>query len=223
LFERFTDRAQRVVVFAQEESRLLNHDYIGTEHILLGLIHEGEGVAAMALGSLGISLEEARRQVEEIIGAGQSPPSGHIPFTPRAKKVLEMSLREALDLGYNYIGTEHILLGVIAEGKGVAARVLIELGAGLAEAREAVIQSLSGLDPSLHEAREAAYRRRQTMAWTTNPPAEGSRPPLCSICGTSLTRHLRVAVIEVGDEEQTGAEGAREVPVPYCGRCGHAI
>ena len=122
MFERFTDRARRVVVLAQEEARMLNHDYIGTEHILLGLIHEGEGVAAKALESLGISLEAVRQQVEEIIGQGQQAPSGHIPFTPRAKKVLELSLREALQLGHNYIGTEHILLGLIREGEGVAAR-----------------------------------------------------------------------------------------------------
>ena len=121
MFERFTDRARRVVVLAQEEARLLNHNYIGTEHILLGLIHEGEGVAAKALESLGISLEAVRNQVEEIIGQGGSSPSGHIPFTPRAKKVLELSLREALQLGHNYIGTEHILLGLIREGEGVAA------------------------------------------------------------------------------------------------------
>src|SRR5690606_23086445 len=119
LFERFTDRARRVVVLAQEEARLLNHSYIGTEHILLGLIHEGEGVAAKALESLGISLEAVRSQVEEIIGQGGTAPSGHIPFTPRAKKVLELSLREALQLGHNYIGTEHILLGLIREGEGV--------------------------------------------------------------------------------------------------------
>ena len=109
MFERFTDRARRVVVLAQEEARMLNHNYIGTEHILLGLIHEGEGVAAKGLESLGISLEAVRSQVEEIIGQGQQAPSGHIPFTPRAKKVLELSLREALQLGHNYIGTEHIL------------------------------------------------------------------------------------------------------------------
>ncbi len=144
MFERFTDRARRVVVLAQEEARLLNHNYIGTEHILLGLIHEGEGVAAKALESLGISLEKVRQQVEEIIGAGQSPPSGHIPFTPRAKKVLELSLREALQLGHNYIGTEHILLGLIREGEGVAAQVLVKLGADLNKVRQQVIQLLSG-------------------------------------------------------------------------------
>ena len=118
-------------MLAQEEARLLNHSYIGTEHILLGLIHEGEGVAAKALESLNISLEAVREQVEEIIGQGGSSPSGHIPFTPRAKKVLELSLREALQLGHNYIGTEHILLGLIREGEGVAAQVLVKLGADL--------------------------------------------------------------------------------------------
>ncbi len=128
MFERFTDRARRVVVLAQEEARMLNHNYIGTEHILLGLIHEGEGVAAKALESLGISLDAVREQVQDIIGQGQQPPTGHIPFTPRAKKVLELSLREALQLGHNYIGTEHILLGLIREGEGVAAQVLVKLG-----------------------------------------------------------------------------------------------
>ncbi|MFM7068615.1 MAG: Clp protease N-terminal domain-containing protein, partial [Actinomycetes bacterium] len=144
MFERFTDRARRVVVLAQEEARLLQHNYIGTEHILLGLIHEGEGVAAKALESLGISLEAVRQQVEEIIGQGGTSPSGHIPFTPRAKKVLELSLREALQLGHNYIGTEHILLGLIREGEGVAAQVLVKLGADLSRVRQQVIQLLSG-------------------------------------------------------------------------------
>ncbi|PTT70604.1 ATP-dependent Clp protease ATP-binding subunit [Arthrobacter sp. HMWF013] len=144
MFERFTDRARRVVVLAQEEARMLNHNYIGTEHILLGLIHEGEGVAAKALESLSISLDGVREQVQEIIGQGQQAPSGHIPFTPRAKKVLELSLREALQLGHNYIGTEHILLGLIREGEGVAAQVLVKLGADLNRVRQQVIQLLSG-------------------------------------------------------------------------------
>jgi len=151
MFERFTDRARRVVVLAQEEARMLNHNYIGTEHILLGLIHEGEGVAAKALESLGISLEAVRQQVEEIIGQGQQAPSGHIPFTPRAKKVLELSLREALQLGHNYIGTEHILLGLIREGEGVAAQVLVRLGADLNRVRQQVIELLHG-----HQGKEPA-------------------------------------------------------------------
>jgi hypothetical protein len=143
MFEKFTDRARRVVVLAQEEARMLNHNYIGTEHILLGLIHEGEGVAAQALESLGISLGVVRQQVEDIIGQGQQAPTGHVPFTPRAKKVLELSLREALQLGHNYIGTEHILLGLIREGDGVAAQVLVRLGADPDQVRERVIQLLA--------------------------------------------------------------------------------
>jgi ATP-dependent Clp protease ATP-binding subunit ClpC len=144
MFERFTDRARRVVVLAQEEARMLNHNYIGTEHLLLGLIHEGEGVAAKALESMNISLEAVRSQVEDIIGQGQAAPTGHIPFTPRAKKVLELSLREALQLGHNYIGTEHILLGLIREGEGVAAQVLQKLGADLGRVRRQVMATLSG-------------------------------------------------------------------------------
>jgi ATP-dependent Clp protease ATP-binding subunit ClpC len=144
MFERFTDRARRVVVLAQEEAVGLNHDYVGTEHLLLGLVHEGEGVAAAALESLGIQLEAVRAQVEEIIGQGQRPPTGHIPFTPRAKKVLELSLREATQLGHNYIGTEHILLGLIREGEGVAAQVLVKVGADLSRVRQQVIQLLTG-------------------------------------------------------------------------------
>src|SRR6266478_210080 len=144
MFERFTDRARRVVVLAQEEARLLNHNYIGTEHILLGLIGEGEGVAAKALESLGISLEAVRQQVGEIIGQGQQAPTGHIPFTSPAKEVLERSLREALQLGHNYIGTEHILLGLIGEGEGVAAQVLVKLGGDPGRVRQQVIQLLAG-------------------------------------------------------------------------------
>ncbi|RAV34967.1 ATP-dependent Clp protease ATP-binding subunit [Corynebacterium heidelbergense] len=146
MFERFTDRARRVVVLAQEEARALNHNYIGTEHVLLGLIQEGEGVAAKALESMGISLEAVRTEVKEIIGQGGHPPTGYIPFTPRAKKVLELALREALQLGHKYIGTEHILLGLIREGEGVAAQVLVKLGADLSRVRQQVIQLLSGYE-----------------------------------------------------------------------------
>jgi ATP-dependent Clp protease ATP-binding subunit ClpA len=138
VFERFTDRARSVVVLAQEEARLLKHNYIGTEHILLGLSHEGEGVAAKALEAMGVSLQDVRSQVESIIGRGHSEPRGHIPFTPRAKKVLEMSLRESLQLGHNYIGTEHLLLGLIREGEGVGAQVLVKLGADLNRVRQQV-------------------------------------------------------------------------------------
>jgi ATP-dependent Clp protease ATP-binding subunit ClpC len=144
MFERFTDRARRVVVWAQEEARTLNHDFIGTEHILLGLVGEGQGVAAKALESLGISLETVRQRVERAVPPGQhSRPSGHIPFTPRAKKVLELSLSEAKLLGHRYVGTEHILLGLLREGEGVAAQVLAALGADLDGVRERVIQLLA--------------------------------------------------------------------------------
>ncbi|MGZ4496057.1 MAG: ATP-dependent Clp protease ATP-binding subunit [Nocardioides sp.] len=180
MFERFTDRARRVVVLAQEEARMLNHNYIGTEHILLGLIHEGEGVAAKALESLGISLDAVREQVQEIIGQGQQAPSGHIPFTPRAKKVLELSLREALQLGHNYIGTEHILLGLIREGEGVAAQVLVKLGADLNRVRQQVIQLLSG------------YQGKEPT--TTGGPQEGT--PSGSLVLDQFGRNLTQAARE---------------------------
>jgi len=180
MFERFTDRARRVVVLAQEEARMLNHNYIGTEHILLGLVREGEGVAAKSLESLGISLEAVRQQVEEIIGQGQQAPSGHIPFTPRAKKVLELSLREALQLGHNYIGTEHILLGLIREGEGVAAQVLVKLGADLNRVRQQVIQLLSG-----YQGKEPA---------TAGAPAEGT--PSSSLVLDQFGRNLTQAARE---------------------------
>ncbi|MFM1784708.1 MAG: hypothetical protein RLZZ579_985 [Actinomycetota bacterium] len=165
MFEKFTDKARRVVVLAQEEAKLLNHNYIGTEHILLGLIHEGEGVAAKALEALGINLEQVREQVQEIIGQGQQSPSGHIPFTPRAKKVLELSLREALQLGHSYIGTEHLLLGLIREGEGVAAQVLTKLGADTNKVRQQVIQLLSG-----YQGKETV-----TVGGEVNTPQKGSQ------------------------------------------------
>jgi ClpA/ClpB-like protein len=155
MFERFTDRARRVIVLAQEEARLLDHNYIGTEHILLGLIREREGVAAKALEALGISLEAVRAEVERIIGRGESTPGTQIPFTPRSKKVLELSLREARSLGHDYIGTEHVLLGLIREGEGVAAQVLVKLGADLSRVRQQVVQLLTG-----HEAGEPAAAPR---------------------------------------------------------------
>ena len=184
MFERFTDRARRVVVLAQEEARLLNHSYIGTEHILLGLIHEGEGVAAKALESLNISLEAVRAQVEEIIGQGGSSPSGHIPFTPRAKKVLELSLREALQLGHNYIGTEHILLGLIREGEGVAAQVLVKLGADLSRVRQQVIQLLSGYQGP-------AGKGEGTPAGAKDEPQEKGGSQILDQFGRNLTQLAR--------------------------------
>ncbi|HEY0394465.1 MAG TPA: ATP-dependent chaperone ClpB [Candidatus Elarobacter sp.] len=184
MFERFTDRARRVVVLAQEEARMLNHNYIGTEHILLGLIHEGEGVAAKSLESLGISLEGVRSQVEEIIGQGQQAPSGHIPFTPRAKKVLELSLREALQLGHNYIGTEHILLGLIREGEGVAAQVLVKLGAELTRVRQQVIQLLSG------------YQGKEAAEAGTGGRGGESGSPSTSLVLDQFGRNLTAAAME---------------------------
>ncbi|PMB98646.1 ATP-dependent Clp protease ATP-binding subunit [Brevibacterium luteolum] len=182
MFERFTDRARRVVVLAQEEAKILKHNYIGTEHILLGLIHEGEGIAAKALEGMGISLEQVRDQVTEIIGQGQQAPSGHIPFTPRAKKVLELSLREALQLGHTYIGTEHILLGLIREGEGVAAQVLVKLGADLARVRQEVIKLISG------------YQGKEPVGATSGGREEGT--PSGSLVLDQFGRNLTAAARE---------------------------
>lgn len=147
MYERFTDRARRVVILAQEEVRLFGHTTVGTEHLLLGLIREGDGIAARVLTSLGFTIEGLRTQVEEIIGQGEERLSGHIPFTPRAKKVIELSLREALQLGHNYVGTEHLLLGLIREGEGVGAQMLERDGTDLISIRRAVIEHLNGLAP----------------------------------------------------------------------------
>jgi hypothetical protein len=183
LFERFTDRARRVLVLAQEEARLLNHSFIGTEHILLGLIHEGEGVAAVALRELGISLEAVREKVEETIGMAGSDPSGSPPFTPRAKKVLELSLREALQLGHSYIGTEHMLLGLVREGEGVAAQVLVSLGADLGRVRQQVIQLMSG-----YQGEEAVGG-----SWTL-PVGKEEPPPSASLEVSGLGGRLEFVV-----------------------------
>ena len=180
MFERFTDRARRVIVLAQEEARLLNHNYLGTEHILLGLIHEGEGVAAKALEAIGMTLESVRTQVQEIIGEGQQAPSGsHIPFTPRAKRVLELTLREALQLGHNYIGTEHILLGLIREGEGVAARVLVKLGANLGRLRQQVIEMLQ------------VYQGKEQMAGTAPAESAPAGSAVLDQFGQNLTQAAR--------------------------------
>ena len=192
MFERFTDRARRVVVLAQEEAKMLNHNYIGTEHILLGLIHEGEGVAAKALESLGISLDSVREQVQDIIGQGQQQPTGHIPFTPRAKKVLELSLREALQLGHNYIGTEHILLGLIREGEGVAAQVLVKLGADLNKVRQQVIQLLSG------------YQGKEAVAVGGNDATPDKGSQILDQFGRNLTQAARDGKLDpvIGREKE---------------------
>jgi len=201
MFERFTDRARRVVVLAQEEARMLNHNYIGTEHILLGLIHEGEGVAAKALESLSISLEAVRQQVEEIIGQGQAAPTGHIPFTPRAKKVLELSLREALQLGHNYIGTEHILLGLIREGEGVAAQVLVKLGADLSRVRQQVIQLLSGYQGGKEGSSSGGGPTTFTcMLPSPRWPNTKSSASGASARTTSRTSHTNAGTAAIGSE-----------------------
>ncbi len=205
MFERFTDRARRVVVLAQEEARHLNHNYIGTEHILLGLIHEGEGVAARGLQSLDIDLDAVRSQVTEVIGQGQQSPSGHIPFTPRAKKVLELSLREALQLGHNYIGTEHILLGLIREGEGVAAQVLEKLGADLPKVRQTVIQLLSGTEGEERgssSSSSSGSSRKRTTSGGGDP--SGKNTGILDQFGRDLTQAARERKLDtvVGREKE---------------------
>ncbi len=196
---------------------MLNHNYIGTEHILLGLVREYEGVAGKALTSLDISLEAVRQQVEEIIGQGQAAPTGHIPFTPRAKKVLELSLREALQLGHNYIGTEHILLGLIREGEGVAAQVLQKLGADLHRVRQTVIQLLSGWTEG---AESSGGEEIGVLTETVGASVEmvGDDAPLCPNCFGGLNETLSVKAVE------TTAEGEHlSVKIAYCSRCGVAL
>jgi ATP-dependent Clp protease ATP-binding subunit ClpC len=205
VFERFTDRARRVVVLAQEEARLLNHNHIGTEHILLGLLREEEGVAARALTSMDISLADVRGQVEEIIGQGETMPTGHIPFTPRAKKVLELSLRESIQLGHNYIGTEHILLGLVREGEGVAAQVLVNRGASLDGVRGAVLKLLE-----VHG---------QETSGAVQPEVESGRWPVCPRCRKPLEETAGYRVLDVA--AAAGGEGdARAVTFAFCQHCG---
>jgi len=203
MFERFTDRARRVVVLAQEEARMLNHNYIGTEHILLALIREDEGVAAKALTALGISLAATRQAVEDIIGRGMQAPSGHIPFTPRSKKVLELSLREALQLGSDYIGTEHILLGLIREGDGVAAQVLVSSGVDLNRARQQVIQLLHGLREP--DAPLSAAVSAPPLSVSAPPPFSASAPPTGDdLVGRLASFAARLSTIELRLRESGG-------------------
>jgi ATP-dependent Clp protease ATP-binding subunit ClpC len=199
MFERFTDRGRRVVVLAQEESRLLDHDYIGTEHLLLALSHEGEGVAARVLKDSGVELTALRAEVERRVPRGDGQPAGHIPFTPRAKKVLELSLREALSLGHNYIGTEHLLLGLLREEEGVAAQVLTGMGLELEAVRRRVVETLD------------------TVGGTrAGSPVEAVEPPTCPGCHRSLAGDgLAIKLIEVPE--------AGAVRIVYCRRCGRAL
>jgi ATP-dependent Clp protease ATP-binding subunit ClpC len=198
MFERFTDRARQAVALSQEEAKMFGHDYVGTEHLLLGLIHEGEGVAAKALESLGISLQAVREQVEEIIGRGQHAPSADIPFTPRAKKVLELSLREATHLGHNYIGTEHILLGLMREGEGVAAQVLVKLGANLNLVRQQVIELLQG-----YQGQDEPGRRRAARLRSAGRPQRGLLPQILARV-ESIDAQLSAMGLRVGAGPETG-------------------
>jgi ATP-dependent Clp protease ATP-binding subunit ClpC len=201
MFERFTDRARRVVVLAQDEARLLDHNYIGTEHLLLGLLQEGHGVAAQALAVLGVSLAEVRGRVEEIIGRGTGQQPGHLPFTPRAKKVLELSFREALKLGHDYIGTEHILLGIVREGEGVAAQVLAALGAGEDQIREKVTEVLG------RSAGRAGEHPAEPRAFRTSPQLREVVARLRAIENrlAGIERHLGVAPVEPAAAEPAPA------------------
>jgi len=214
VFERFTDRAGRVLALAQNEAGLLGHNFIGTEHILFGLLHEEEGVAVKALESLGISLAMVRAKVEEIVAPGQSATSGSPPFTPRAKKVLELSLREALQLGHNYIGPEHMLLGLVREGEGVAAQVLRDLGAEPSRVRDQVVQLLSAKEWAETPPDSVLVRRSPAGVW---PRDESSDPPRCPWCRAGLGEegvHRRLELPGAGDE------GRLPFTVVYCRRCG---
>jgi ATP-dependent Clp protease ATP-binding subunit ClpC len=214
VFERFTQRAREALSLAQEEARLLNHDFIGTEHLLLGLIREGDGVAAKALKQLGISLEPVRGKIEETMGVPSTAAGGVAPFTPRAKKVLELSLREALQLGHNYIGTEHILLGLVREGEGVAARVLVDLGADLFRVRLQVMGLISG-------------RPTVTPPTRPGPPVDTGRlfppsgsPPDCPYCRASLAASAGTRLMDLVDE----ASGVSHAfVVVYCSSCGASL
>ena len=212
MFERFTDRARRVLVLAQEEARFLKHNFIGTEHLLLGLVREGDGVAAKALRELGIGLDDVRQRVKETIGPAGSPTTASPPFTPRSKKVLELSLREALQLQHNYIGTEHILLGLVREGEGVAAQVLVSLGADLSRVRQKVIDLL-GAGPAA-----GPYAGPDDLR-----PSAG--PPRCGRCDASLTESARYRTIEVppDEDEAEPGQGPVRVTLPYCSYCGTVI
>ncbi len=209
MFERFTDRARRVVVLAQEEARMLNHNHIGTEHLLLGLINEGEGVAAQVLTGMGIGLVTVRQETEQIIGKGEDAPTSRIPFTARAKKVMELSLREALQLGHNYIGTEHILLGLIREGDGVAAQVLRKLGADLNGVRQAVMQLLAGRGPTAEKG--GKEREEEEEGWSG---------PRCPKCGAEISVYAVFRSITIPDEEQSAT---RRVVFVFCRACSNFL
>jgi len=205
MFERFTDRARRVVVLAQEEARMLDHDYIGTEHLLLGLIHEGDGVAAKALRALDVDLDTLRREVEALVGRGQQAQRGHIPFTPQAKKTLELALRESVHLGHDYIGTEHLLLGLVREGEGPAAQVLEQRGIELNAVRQEVIRQLHG-----HQGR-GGRRRRVVWARSVVTGGEGVAPEEISRQLRVLSARLAAIEAKLGIEESPARQRLRQV------------
>jgi ATP-dependent Clp protease ATP-binding subunit ClpC len=227
MFERFTDRARSVLVLAQQEARQLEHTAIGTEHLLLGLIHEDGGVAAKALLALDISLEAVRDEVEEVrastgetTGHGDTPTTGSPPFTRRAKKVLELALREALQLGHSYIGTEHILLGLVREGEGVGAQVLQHLGADLATVRQQVIQLLSGYAAQRPAGQEAGASH---AVHRLGPEVPTSMAPTCPQCHADLTEAARFRVMTVAPGPSDVDEDPISLDVVYCTRCGVAL
>lgn len=221
MFERFTDTARRVLVLAQEEARLLNHNFIGTEHVLLGLLHEGEGVAAQALAALDVNLYDVRARVWETVGPAGTPATGSPPFTPRTKKVLELSLREALQLGHNYVGTEHLLLGLVREGQGVGAQVLVTLGADLRHVRQKVIELLAEGPATVHgpagEAPAGEAPAGEARAVLERPG------PRCSWCRSELSESARFRILDVPSDEAAGEAGRRQATVLYCSRCGTVL
>ena len=223
MFERFTDRARSVLVLAQEEARLLRHGYIGTEHILLGLILESDGLAATALASYGITLDAVRSEVAEMLGvvdeASAPAPGGSPPFTPRSKKVLELALREALQLGHNYIGTEHILLGVLREGEGVGAQVLVRLGVDLGLARRRVTALMSGHAPGEQPDDVSTGFVRTQFASVARTNTE----PRCPQCRADLTDGTRFRTILVPPDAEEGEKDPLPTYVVYCRRCGVSL
>ncbi len=218
MFERFTDRSRRVLVLAQEEARLLDHIFIGTEHLLLGLIHENDGVAAQALDSLGVTLDAVRSDVARRLGEGHYPPGGAPPFTPRAKKVLELSLRECLQLGHSFIGTEHLLLGLVREGEGFACQVLVGMGVDLTKVRQRTIE-LMGLPEGQIRVAAPAWPLETTVSYGT----QGVEPkgPRCPRCRVELTEGARFRTLAVAPDEGDGDPVS--MLVVYCERCGSVL
>jgi ATP-dependent Clp protease ATP-binding subunit ClpC len=220
MFERFTNRARRVLVLAQEEASSMNHSFIGTEHILLGLIGEGEGVAAKALASLDISLVPVREQIEKTMGTAGTPPSGSPPFTPRAKKVLELSLREALQLGHSYIGTEHMLLGIVREGEGVATAILVGLGADQIKVRQRVT-SLMAEAEGQSQAGRAVAGAAGSSSFDDDPLA--APEPRCPHCRTALEHTARYRTMAAAPDDDSDDRRPMNLDVVYCGRCGMTL